>query len=119
MLLRDVVIVDPAGRLHTQANLMKELAKARRMGGREARHRHETLLVIDGSDDLHQARFFGEAVSVSATPLTELDGSAKGGSAVAIAHELGLPVKVVGVGERIDDMRPFDPEDFGRPLIYS
>ncbi|HZB34903.1 MAG TPA: signal recognition particle-docking protein FtsY [Gaiellaceae bacterium] len=118
---RDVVIVDTAGRLHTQTNLMEELAKVRRVIERRlAGAPHETLLVIDattGQNGLQQARLFGEAVDVSGVALTKLDGSAKGGVALAIAHELGLPVKLVGVGEGIDDLRPFDPDDFARALL--
>src|SRR5919197_1714890 len=118
---RDVVIVDTAGRLHTQANLMQELAKVRRViAGKLDGAPHETLLVIDattGQNGLVQARLFGEAVGVTGVALTELDGSAKGGIAVAIAHELGLPVKLVGVGESLDDLRPFDPSDFARALV--
>jgi fused signal recognition particle receptor len=81
---------------------------------------HETLLVIDattGQNGLQQARLFREAVDVSGVALTKLDGSAKGGVALAIAHELGLPVKLVGVGEGIEDLRPFDPHDFARALV--
>ena len=118
---RDVVIVDTAGRLHTQTNLMEELAKVRRVIERRLEGApHETLLVIDattGQNGLQQARLFGEAVDVSGVALTKLDGSAKGGVALAIAHELGLPVKLVGVGEAIDDLRPFDPDDFARALL--
>jgi fused signal recognition particle receptor len=118
---RDVVIVDTAGRLHTQTNLMEELAKVRRVIERRLDGApHETLLVIDattGQNGLQQARLFGEAVDVSGVALTKLDGSAKGGVALAIAHELGLPVKLVGVGEGIDDLRPFDPQDFARALL--
>jgi fused signal recognition particle receptor len=118
---RDVVIVDTAGRLHTQTNLMEELAKVRRVIERRlAGAPHETLLVIDattGQNGLQQARLFGEAVDVSGVALTKLDGSAKGGVALAIAHELGLPVKLVGVGEQIEDLRPFDPQDFARALL--
>jgi fused signal recognition particle receptor len=117
----DVVVVDTAGRLHTQANLMQELAKVRRViAGRLEDAPHETLLVVDattGQNGLQQARLFGEAVEVSGVALTKLDGSAKGGIAVAIAHELGLPVKLVGVGEGLDDLRPFDPADFARALV--
>jgi fused signal recognition particle receptor len=117
----DVVIVDTAGRLHTQSNLMQELAKVRRViEGKLEGAPHETLLVVDattGQNGLQQARLFGEAVGVSGVALTKLDGSAKGGIAVAIAHELGLPVKLVGVGEQLDDLRPFDPDDFGRALV--
>ena len=118
---RDVVIVDTAGRLHTQASLMDELDKVRRViSGRIAGAPHETLLVVDattGQNAVQQARQFGEAVGISGVALTKLDGSAKGGVAVAIAHELGLPVKLVGVGEGLDDLRPFDAGDFARALV--
>jgi fused signal recognition particle receptor len=118
---RDVVIVDTAGRLHTQTNLMEELAKVRRViAGRIEGAPHETLLVIDattGQNGLQQARLFGEAAGVTGVALTKLDGSAKGGVAVAIAYELGLPVKLIGVGERLEDLRPFDPQDFARALV--
>jgi fused signal recognition particle receptor len=118
---RDVVIVDTAGRLHTQTNLMEELAKVRRVIERRLEGApHETLLVIDattGQNGLQQARLFGEAVDVSGVALTKLDGSAKGGVALAIAHELGLPVKLVGVGEGIEDLQPFDPDEFARALL--
>jgi fused signal recognition particle receptor len=118
---RDVVIVDTAGRLHTQANLMEELSKVRRViGGKLEGAPHETLLVVDattGQNGLQQARLFGEAVGVTGVALTKLDGSAKGGIAVAIAYELGLPVKLIGVGEGLDDLRPFDPDDFARALV--
>ena len=118
---RDVVVVDTAGRLHTQTNLMEELAKIRRVIERRLEGApHETLLIVDattGQNGLQQARLFGEAVDVSGVALTKLDGSAKGGVALAIAHELGLPVKLVGVGEGIEDLRPFDPDDFARALL--
>jgi fused signal recognition particle receptor len=118
---RDVVIVDTAGRLHTQTNLMEELAKVRRViAGRLEGAPHETLLVIDattGQNGLQQARLFGEAAGVTGVALTKLDGSAKGGVAVPIAYELGLPVKLIGVGERVEDLRPFDPQDFARALV--
>jgi fused signal recognition particle receptor len=120
---RDVVIVDTAGRLHTQANLMEELAKVRRViGGKLQGAPHETLLVVDattGQNGIQQARLFGEAVGVTGVALTKLDGSAKGGIAVAIAYELGLPVKLIGVGESLDDLRPFDPDDFARALVSA
>jgi fused signal recognition particle receptor len=116
-----VVIVDTAGRLHTQTNLMEELAKVRRVIERRLEGApHETLLVIDattGQNGLQQARLFREAVDVSGVALTKLDGSAKGGVALAIAHELGLAVKLVGVGEGVEDLRPFDPQDFARALL--
>ena len=118
---RDVVIVDTAGRLHTQTNLMEELAKVRRViAGRLEGAPHETLLVVDattGQNGLQQARLFGEAVGVTGVVLTKLDGSAKGGVAIPIVYELGLPVKLVGVGEGLDDLRPFDPQDYARALV--
>jgi fused signal recognition particle receptor len=118
---RDVVIVDTAGRLHTQTNLMEELAKVRRViEGKLAGAPHETLLVVDattGQNGLQQARMFGETAGVTGVALTKLDGSAKGGVAIAIAYELGLPVKLIGVGEQLDDLRPFDPQDFARALV--
>jgi fused signal recognition particle receptor len=118
---RDIVIVDTAGRLHTQTNLMDELAKIRRViATRLDGAPHETLLVVDattGQNGLQQARLFNEAVEVSGVALTKLDGSAKGGIAVAIAHELGLPVKLVGVGETLEDLQPFDAGEFARALV--
>jgi fused signal recognition particle receptor len=118
---RDVVIVDTAGRLHTQANLMEELAKVRRVIAQKLDGApHETLLVVDattGQNGLQQARLFGEAAGVTGVVLTKLDGSAKGGVAIPIAYELGLPVKLVGVGEQLDDLRPFDADDFARALV--
>jgi len=118
---RDVVIVDTAGRLHTQANLMAELEKIRRViAGRIEGAPHETLLVVDattGQNGLQQARLFREAVGVTGVALTKLDGSARGGVAIAIAVELGLPVKLVGVGEGVDDLRPFDAHDYARALV--
>src|SRR5437660_503558 len=118
---RDVVIVDTAGRLHTQANLMQELAKVRRViAGKLDGAPHETLLVVDattGQNGLQQARLFGDAVGVTGVALTKLDGSAKGGIAVAIAYDLGLPIKLIGVGEQLDARRPCDPRDFSRALV--
>ena len=120
---RDIVVVDTAGRLHTQTNLMEELAKIRRVIGRRLEGApRETLLVVDattGQNGVQQARLFRDAVGVTGVALTKLDGSAKGGVALAIAHDLGLPVKLVGVGEALDDLRPFDPEDFARALVFD
>ena len=117
----DVVIVDTAGRLHTQTNLMDELAKVRRViSGRLEGAPHEVLLALDattGQNGLQQARLFGEAVGVTGVVLTKLDGSAKGGVAIPIAYELGLPVKLIGVGEQLDDLRPFDAQDYARALV--
>ena len=120
---RDVVLVDTAGRLHTQANLMAELEKVRRViAGRIEGAPHETLLVVDattGQNGLQQARLFGDSVGVTGVALTKLDGSARGGVAIAIAVELGLPVKLVGVGEGIDDLQPFDAHDYARALLTA
>jgi fused signal recognition particle receptor len=118
---RDIVIVDTAGRLHTQVNLMEEHAKVRReIEGKLPGAPHETLLVVDattGQNGLQQAKLFGETAGVTGVALTKLDGSAKGGVAIPIAYELGLPVKLIGVGEQLDDLRPFDAEDFARALV--
>jgi fused signal recognition particle receptor len=118
---KDVVIVDTAGRLHTQTNLMEELSKIRRViAQRLDGAPHETLLVVDattGQNGLRQAKLFGDAVEVTGVVLTKLDGTAKGGIVVAIGHELGLPVKLVGVGESLEDLQPFDPADFARALV--
>jgi fused signal recognition particle receptor len=120
---RQVVIVDTAGRLHTQTNLMQELAKIRRViAQRLDGAPHETLLVIDattGQNGVQQARLFGEAVDVTGVALTKLDGSAKGGIAVAIGHELALPVKLIGVGEALEDLQPFDAREFARALVRA
>ena len=117
----DVVIVDTAGRLHTQHNLMEELTKVRRVIAKQLPDApHETLLTIDattGQNGLRQAKLFSEAVDVSGIVLTKLDGTAKGGIALAIADELGIPVKLIGIGESLEDLRPFDPDDFARALV--
>jgi fused signal recognition particle receptor len=117
----DVVIIDTAGRLHTQTNLMDELAKVRRVIGKQLDGApHETLLTIDattGQNGLRQAKLFQEAVDVNGIVLTKLDGTAKGGIALAIAGELGLPVKLIGIGEALEDLRPFDSDDFARAIL--
>jgi fused signal recognition particle receptor len=118
---RDVVVVDTAGRLHTQDHLMAELGKvhrviAQRLDGAP----HETLLVIDattGQNGLQQARLFSQAAEVTGVVLTKLDGTAKGGIAIAIAHELGIPIKLIGIGEALEDLRPFDADDFAHALF--
>jgi fused signal recognition particle receptor len=119
----DVAIIDTAGRLHTQSNLMAELEKVQRViATRLEGAPHETLLVVDattGQNGLQQARLFGDAVGLTGVALTKLDGSARGGVAIAIAVELALPVKLVGVGEGVDDLRPFDAHDYARALIGS
>jgi fused signal recognition particle receptor len=117
----DVVIIDTAGRLHTQDDLMAELGKVRRVIGRQLEGApHETLLTVDattGQNGLRQAKMFAETADVTGVVLTKLDGTARGGIALAIAKELELPVKLIGVGEAVEDLRPFDPEDFARALI--
>ncbi len=117
----DVVIIDTAGRLHTQTDLMAELQKVRRVVAKQMGDApHETLLTVDattGQNGLRQARLFSEAVEVSGLVLTKLDGTAKGGIALAIAHELGIPVKLIGVGEQLEDLRPFEPTEFARALV--
>jgi len=117
----DVVIVDTAGRLHTQDDLMGELAKVRRVIARQlAGAPQETLLTLDattGQNGLRQAKLFADAAQVTGVVLTKLDGTARGGIALAIAQELALPVKLIGVGESVEDLRPFDAEEFARALI--
>ncbi|MGI8505880.1 MAG: signal recognition particle-docking protein FtsY [Solirubrobacteraceae bacterium] len=117
----DVLIVDTAGRLHTQDDLMAELAKVRRVIAKQIPEApHETLLTVDattGQNGLRQARLFAETIEVTGLALTKLDGTAKGGIALAIAHELGIPVKLIGVGEQLEDLRPFDAAEFARALV--
>ncbi len=112
----DILLLDTAGRLHTKVNLMEELKKIRRVLDREIPGApHEVLLVLDattGQNALTQAKLFNEAVDLNGIALTKLDGTAKGGIVVAIAAELQVPVRYVGIGEQIDDLRPFDPEMF-------
>jgi fused signal recognition particle receptor len=117
----DVIIIDTAGRLHTQDDLMAELAKIRRVIAKQMPDApHETLLTVDattGQNGLRQAKLFAEAVDVDGIVLTKLDGTAKGGIALAIADELKIPVKLIGIGEALEDLRPFDPDDFARALL--
>jgi fused signal recognition particle receptor len=117
----DVVLADTAGRLHTQVPLMEELVKVKRVIEKQIPGApHETLLTVDattGQNGLRQAKLFQETVDVTGIVLTKLDGTAKGGIALAIAEELGLPVKLIGIGESLEDLRPFDPEEFARALI--
>jgi fused signal recognition particle receptor len=119
----DVVIIDTAGRLHTQDDLMAELGKIRRVIARQLDGApHETLLTIDattGQNGLRQARMFAAAADVTGVVLSKLDGTARGGIALAIAAELQLPVKLIGLGETVEDLRPFDPEEFARALIVE
>jgi fused signal recognition particle receptor len=116
----DLVMADTAGRLHTKSNLMDELKKVRRVAEKGAGEVTETLLVIDattGQNGLIQAREFNEATEVTGVVLTKLDGSAKGGIVFAIETDLGIPVKLVGIGETIGDLIPFDPDDFVNALF--
>ena len=119
----DVVIADTAGRLHTQVPLMEELSKVRRVIEKQLPGApHETLLTVDattGQNGLRQAQAFAEAVEVTGVVLTKLDGTAKGGIALAIAGELGIPVKLIGIGEGVEDLRPFDARDFARALLQN
>jgi len=117
----DVVIIDTAGRLHTQDDLMAELAKVRRVIAKQLEGApHETLLTVDattGQNGLRQAKLFSEVVPVDGIVLTKLDGTAKGGIALAIAGELGIPVKLIGIGEALEDLRPFDADEYARALL--
>jgi fused signal recognition particle receptor len=117
----DVVIIDTAGRLHTQDDLMAELSKVRRVIAKQLDGApHETLLTVDattGQNGLRQAKLFSETVPVDGIVLTKLDGTAKGGIALAIAGELGIPVKLIGIGEGLEDLRPFDADDYARALL--
>ena len=117
----DVVIADTAGRLHTHGNLMQELAKVRRVISKRLDGApHETLITIDattGQNGLRQAQAFSDAVEVTGVALTKLDGTAKGGIALAISGELGIPVKLIGAGEALEDLRPFEPRAFAEALL--
>jgi fused signal recognition particle receptor len=120
---RDPILVDTAGRLHTRVNLMNELDKIRRVAARAAEGApHEVLLVLDatvGQNGVQQAREFTNVAGVTGIVLTKLDGTAKGGVAVAIAHDLKLPIRYVGVGEGIDDLIPFSPQDYVDALFQE
>jgi fused signal recognition particle receptor len=117
----DVLIADTAGRLHTQSNLMEELRKIKRVLGKlDDTAPHEVMLVVDagtGQNALNQAREFNQAVDLTGITLTKLDGTAKGGIIFAIANQLSIPIRFIGVGEAIDDLRPFDAEDFVNALF--
>jgi len=119
----DVILIDTAGRLHNQDHLMAELTKIRRVIGKQMPDApHETLLTVDsttGQNGLRQAKLFAEAVDVDGIVLTKLDGTAKGGIALAIANELSIPVKLIGIGEALEDLRPFDADDFARALLEA
>jgi fused signal recognition particle receptor len=116
----DLVLADTAGRLHTKVNLMEELKKVRRIAERPPALLTEVLLVIDattGQNGLVQAKQFTEAVGVTGVVLTKLDGTAKGGIALAIQSEMGIPIKLVGLGESADDLVDFDPDEFVEALF--
>ena len=116
----DVVIIDTAGRLHSDANLMEELAKLVRIVEREASGDPEILLVLDGTggqNSIAQAKTFTQAVGVTGIVVTKLDGTAKGGMTVAVEGELGVPIKLIGVGESPDDLVAFDPHEFVYALV--
>jgi fused signal recognition particle receptor len=117
----DVVIADTAGRLHTQRNLMEELRKCDRVVRRElGRAPDETLLILDattGQNALVQAQVFRDAIGVTGLVMTKLDGTAKGGTLITVAEELGLPVKLIGVGEKLDDLKDFDPQEYAGELL--
>jgi len=119
----DPILVDTAGRLHTRVNLMHELEKIRRVAGRAADGApHEVLLVLDatvGQNGVQQAKEFTQVAGVTGIVLTKLDGTAKGGVAVAIAHDLKLPIQYVGVGEGIDDLIPFSPDEYVDALFQT
>ena len=119
----DILLLDTAGRLHTKVNLMEELKKMRRVLAREIPGApHETWLVLDattGQNALSQARIFRDAVEATGIVLTKLDGTAKGGIVVAIAAEIGLAVRFVGVGEGVDDLRPFNAAEFAAALLRN
>ncbi|MEJ2034433.1 MAG: signal recognition particle-docking protein FtsY, partial [Deltaproteobacteria bacterium] len=112
----DVVIVDTAGRLHTKVNLMEELKKIKRVMGKKLPGApHEIMLVIDattGQNGISQARLFNEAVEITGLALTKLDGTAKGGIVVNICHEFDIPIRFIGIGEQMEDLRDFDPHEF-------
>lgn len=117
----DLVIVDTAGRLHTKVNLMEELKKIGRVADKQIPGApHQTLLVLDGTtgqNAVSQAKLFGEAVPVTGIVVTKLDGTAKGGVVISIKEELGVPVRWIGVGEQMDDLRPFNAKEFANALF--
>jgi fused signal recognition particle receptor len=119
----DVIIIDTAGRLHTQVNLMEELKKIKRVIGKKlAGAPHEVMLVLDattGQNAVSQAKLFNEAVGITGLTMTKLDGTAKGGIVVNISRELGIPVRFIGIGEQIDDLRDFDPREFVNALFCN
>ena len=119
----DVIIIDTAGRLHTKVNLMEELKKIKRVAGKKLPGApHEVFLVLDattGQNAISQARLFNETVELTGLILTKLDGTAKGGIVVNICHELNIPVRFIGIGEKMDDLRPFEPGEFVSALFLD
>lgn len=117
----DIVIIDTAGRLHTKSNLMEELKKIRRVVSREKSSApHEVLLVVDatsGQNAINQAKIFNDAVGITGLALTKIDGTAKGGIILAVNKELDIPVKLIGVGESVEDLQDFEPSDFVEALF--
>lgn len=117
----DVVLIDTAGRLHTKANLMQELQKIKRVIGQKIPGApHEILLVLDattGQNSISQAEIFNNIIGVTGIILTKLDGTAKGGIVVGISHQLGIPIRFIGIGEKVDDLRPFDPVEFVKAIF--
>ncbi|MBN1277489.1 MAG: signal recognition particle-docking protein FtsY [Deltaproteobacteria bacterium] len=117
----DVVIIDTAGRLHTKTNLMQELQKINRVIGQKIQGApHEIWLVLDattGQNSISQAEVFNNILGLTGIILTKLDGTAKGGIVVGISHQLGIPIRYIGIGEKIDDLRPFDPDDFVKAIF--
>jgi len=117
----DVVLIDTAGRLHTKANLMQELQKINRVIGQKIPGApHEIWLVLDattGQNSISQAEIFNNILGVTGIILTKLDGTAKGGIVVGISHQLGIPIRFIGIGEKVDDLRPFDPVEFVKAIF--
>jgi fused signal recognition particle receptor len=117
----DIVLIDTAGRLHTRVNLMEELKKIRRVIQKEIPDGpHKTLLILDatmGQNAISQARIFHEAMEINGIILTKLDGTAKGGIIVGICNELKIPIEYIGIGEKADDLQPFNPDEFVRALF--
>ena len=114
-------MIDTAGRLHTKTNLMEELKKVARVTAKKLPGApHEVWLVLDattGQNAISQAEIFNKAIGVTDIILTKLDGTAKGGIVVGISHQLGIPIKYIGIGEKMDDLRPFDPQDFVKAMF--
>jgi fused signal recognition particle receptor len=119
----DVIIVDTAGRLHTKVNLMEELKKIKRVINKKIEGApHEIMLILDattGQNSISQTKLFNEAVGLTGLTLTKLDGTAKGGIVVNISHDFNIPIRFIGIGEKLDDLRDFDPKEFIEALFFS